>query len=159
MSWISFIIDPKVRHRDQKPSKTETRRDPLSANYETVHCSGWRVSVSKGVLTSLSVIVTISPRQVVPGRMSLLVILLLVLVNVFNSVRSNAPSSGLSKLNAIDTFIMTCIFMVFSTILEYAIVLSILAFELDKVVLNNFDIDINQHSQFLEKATTRTFPL
>ena len=93
-------------------------------------------------------IVTISSRQVVPGRMSLLVILLLVLVNVFNSVRSNAPSSGLSKLNAIDTFIMTCIFMVFSTILEYAIVLSILAFELDKVVLDNFDIDIIQHSQF-----------
>ena len=87
--------------------------------------------------------------------MSLLVILLLVLVNVFNSVRSNAPSSGLSKLNAIDTFIMTCIFMViliwkilfhfskkvltcifvqvFSTIVEYAIVLSIITFELDKV--------------------------
>ena len=93
------------------------------------------------ILTSLIVIVTISPRQVVPGRMSLLVILLLVLVNVFNSVRSNAPSSGLSKLNAIDTFIMTCIFMVFSTILEYAIVLSILAFELDKVVVNNFDMN------------------
>ena len=138
MSWISFIIDPKVRHRDQKPSKTETRRDPLSANYGTVHCSGWRVSVFEDILTSL--IVT-SPRQVVPGRMSLLVILLLVLVNVFNSVRSNAPSSGLSKLNAIDTFIMTCIFMVFSTILEYAIVLSILAFELDKVVVNNFDMN------------------
>ena len=73
MSWISFIIDPKVRHRDQKPSKTETRRDPLSANYETVHCSGWRVSVSKGVLTSLSVIATISsaggPRaDVSPGH-------------------------------------------------------------------------------------------
>ena len=113
----------------------------------------------EGVLTSLSVIVTISSLQVVPGRMSLLVILLLVLVNVFNSVRSNAPSSGLSKLNAIDTFIMTCIFMVFSTILEYAIVLSILAFELDKVVLNNFDIDINQHSQFLEKAIASTFPV
>jgi len=71
--------------------------------------------------------------KIVPGRMSLLVILLLVLVNVFNSVRSNAPSSGLSKLNAIDTFIMTCIFMVFSTIVEYAIVLSIITFELDKV--------------------------
>jgi len=70
--------------------------------------------------------------KIVPGRMSLLVILLLVLVNVFNSVRANAPSSGLSKLNAIDTFIMTCIFMVFSTILEYAIVLSIITFELDK---------------------------
>ena len=65
--------------------------------------------------------------------MSLLVILLLVLVNVFNSVRQNAPSSGLSKLNAIDTYIMTCIFMVFSTIVEYAIVLTIYTFEIDKI--------------------------
>jgi len=74
--------------------------------------------------------------KVVPGRMSLLVILLLVLVNVFNSVRANAPSSGLSKLNAIDTYLMTCIFMVFSAILEYAVILSIITLELDKIDYN-----------------------
>merc|ERR1711994_374157 len=69
---------------------------------------------------------------IVPGRMSLLVILLLVLVNVFNSVRANAPSSGLSKLNAIDAYLMTCIFMVFSAIVEYALILAILTLKLDK---------------------------
>ena len=74
--------------------------------------------------------------QIVPGRMSLLVILLLVLVNVFNSVRANAPSSGLSKLNAIDAYLMTCIFMVFSAIVEYALILSIIALELDKIEYN-----------------------
>ncbi|XP_023322969.1 gamma-aminobutyric acid receptor subunit gamma-2 [Eurytemora carolleeae] len=64
--------------------------------------------------------------KVVPGRMSLLSILFLVIINVFNNVRSNAPSSASSRLNAIDKFIMTCIFSIFSAIIEYAIVLSIL---------------------------------
>jgi len=75
---------------------------------------------------------------IVPGRMSLLVILLLVLVNVFNSVRANAPSSGLSKLNAIDAYLMTCIFMVFSAIVEYAFILAILTLKLDK---NDYNIN------------------
>ena len=57
--------------------------------------------------------------------MSLLVILFLVIINVFNNVRSSAPSSASSKLNAIDKFMMTCIFMIFSAIIEYAILLSI----------------------------------
>jgi len=71
--------------------------------------------------------------KVIPGRMSLLVILFLVIINVFNNVRSSAPSSGSSELNAIDGFIMTCIFMIFSAIIEYALVLSIYTLELDKI--------------------------
>jgi len=70
--------------------------------------------------------------KVIPGRMSLLVILFLVIINVFNNVRSNAPSSGSTKLNAIDRFIMTCIFMIFSAIIEYAVVLSIFTLKLDE---------------------------
>jgi len=63
--------------------------------------------------------------KVIPGRMSLLVILFLVIINVFNNVRSSAPSSASSRLNAIDKFMMTCIFMIFSAIAEYAMILSI----------------------------------
>jgi len=70
--------------------------------------------------------------KVIPGRMSLLVILFLVIINVFNNVRSNAPSSGSTKLNAIDGFIMTCIFMIFSAIIEYALILSIYTLKLDE---------------------------
>jgi hypothetical protein len=60
---------------------------------------------------------------VVPGRMALLVTLFLVLVNIFNNVRSMAPTSASSKLNAIDTYLVVSIFMVFLALLEYAIVL------------------------------------
>ena len=61
--------------------------------------------------------------SVVPGRMALLVTLFLVLVNIFNNVRSMAPSSSSSQLNAIDTYLVVCIFMVFFALLEYGIVL------------------------------------
>lgn len=74
--------------------------------------------------------------KVIPGRMSLLVILFLVIINVFNNVRSEAPSSGSTKLNAIDGFIMTCIFMIFSAIIEYALILSIFTLKLDEVEYN-----------------------
>jgi hypothetical protein len=78
--------------------------------------------------------------KIVPGRMSLLVILLLVIINVFNNVkweklynipdfggfsRSTSPSTGSQQLNAVESFIMTCIFMIFSAIFEYALILSI----------------------------------
>jgi len=64
--------------------------------------------------------------KVVPGRMSLLVILFLVIINVFNNVKASAPAAASSRLNAIDRFIVTCIFSIFSAIIEYAVVLSIL---------------------------------
>ena len=64
--------------------------------------------------------------------MSLLIILFLVIINVFNNVRSSAPSAASSKLNAIDKFMMTCIFMIFGAIIEYAIVLSIYTLKLDQ---------------------------
>merc|ERR1711874_935312 len=53
-------------------------------------------------------------------------ILFLVIINVFNNVKSSAPAAASSRLNAIDRFIVTCIFSIFSAIIEYAIVLSIL---------------------------------
>ena len=61
--------------------------------------------------------------QVVPGRMALLVTLFLVLVNIFNTVRSGSPIPSSTQLNAIDTYLVVSIFMVFLALLEYAIVL------------------------------------
>eukprot|EP00095_Tigriopus_kingsejongensis_P000172 maker-scaffold487_size158652-snap-gene-0.40 protein:Tk00172 transcript:maker-scaffold487_size158652-snap-gene-0.40-mRNA-1 annotation:"gamma-aminobutyric acid receptor subunit delta-like" len=60
---------------------------------------------------------------VVPGRMALLVTLFLVLVNIFNNVRSSAPIPASISLNAIDTYLVVSIFMVFLALLEYAVVL------------------------------------
>ena len=61
--------------------------------------------------------------QVVPGRMALLVTLFLVLVNIFNTVRSGSPIPSSTQLNAIDTYLVVSIFMVFLALLEYAVVL------------------------------------
>jgi len=78
--------------------------------------------------TSLFVIVSwvsflIKP-EVVPGRMALLVTLFLVLINIFNSVREQAPIS--SRLNAVDLYLVVCIFLVFGALLEYAVILLLL---------------------------------
>ena len=59
--------------------------------------------------------------EVVPGRMGVLVTIFLVLINIFNNVKGNAPVS--TSLNAVDLYLIICIFIVFLALLEYAIVL------------------------------------
>eukprot|EP00090_Calanus_glacialis_P018175 TRINITY_DN28191_c0_g1_i1.p2 TRINITY_DN28191_c0_g1~~TRINITY_DN28191_c0_g1_i1.p2 ORF type:complete len:199 (-),score=36.95 TRINITY_DN28191_c0_g1_i1:8-523(-) len=56
--------------------------------------------------------------------MAMLVTLFLVLINIFNSVRENAPIS--SRLNAVDLYLVVCIFFVFAALLEYAAILLLL---------------------------------
>lgn len=62
--------------------------------------------------------------EVVPGRMALLVTLFLVLINIFNSVRERAPIS--SRLNAVDFYLVICVFLVFTALMEYAVILLLL---------------------------------
>merc|ERR1719312_2493380 len=62
--------------------------------------------------------------EVVPGRMAMLVTLFLVLINIFNSVREQAPIS--SRLNAADLYLVVCIFFVFAALIEYAVILLLL---------------------------------
>ena len=59
--------------------------------------------------------------EVVPGRMGVLVTIFLVLINIFNNVKANAPVS--MSLNAVDLYLIVCIFIVFLALVEYAIVL------------------------------------
>ena len=61
--------------------------------------------------------------QIVPGRMSLLVILLLVCINLFNGT----PARGVET--CLDQFMLTCIFFIVGAIGEYAAVLSLLAIQ------------------------------
>ena len=61
------------------------------------------------------------PPSVVPGRMGLLVITFLTLINMFIEVKHTAPIS--SGLNAFDIFLIMCIGQVFFACLEYAFVM------------------------------------
>ena len=59
--------------------------------------------------------------EIVPGRMALLITLFLVLTNIFNGVKASAPVS--KRLNAVDLYLVVCIFLVFAALVEYSVIL------------------------------------
>ena len=56
--------------------------------------------------------------------MSLLVILLLVLVNIFNFVSANAPKA--EGLTEVETWVISCIIHVFGVLAEYALIIKLI---------------------------------
>lgn len=97
--------------------------------------------------------------KIVPGRMSLLVILFLVIINVFNNVKANAPAAASSSLNAIESFIVTCIFSIFSAIIEYAVVLSILTLRPEPNTTNTYNMPNGVHRDIKPRIKERLFIL
>ena len=81
----------------------------------------FEVYLTCSLLVIISWISFIIRPEVVPGRMGLLVTILLVLINIFIGIKSKAPIS--SGLNAFDVFLVICIGQVFIACLEYAMVL------------------------------------
>jgi len=61
------------------------------------------------------------PSDDIQGRMALLVTLFLVLVNIFNTTTTNSPKAD--GLNAMQSWVICCIFFVFGALFEYAIIL------------------------------------
>ena len=61
--------------------------------------------------------------EVVPARMGLLITIFLVLINIFNGVKSEAPVW--KTLNAVDRYLLICIGLVFMALFEYTIVLTL----------------------------------
>ena len=56
--------------------------------------------------------------EIIPGRMTLLVTLFLVLINIFNGMNSNSPV--VNGFNAVSSWIFTCIVFVFAALVGYA---------------------------------------
>ena len=63
--------------------------------------------------------------DVVPGRMSMLVVILLVQLNLFNNSKDKAPAAN-NNINAVDLYLIFGMFLVFSALMEYALVLALL---------------------------------
>ncbi len=64
------------------------------------------------------------PPEMVPGRMALLVTLLLVQVNIFLQVAANAPTSP--DLSSISMWNISCIFMVRGILLRLPLIIIVL---------------------------------
>merc|ERR1712013_101043 len=74
-----------------------------------------------GLFVVVSWISFLIPPDIVPGRMTLLITLFLVLVNIFNNVTTNSPKA--EGLTAIEIWMLVCIPFVFGALVEYAAIL------------------------------------
>ncbi len=57
------------------------------------------------------------PPEIVPGRMTLLVTLFLVLINIFTNITTNSPN--VEGLTSISAWVITCILFVFGALLGF----------------------------------------
>merc|ERR1719242_2081069 len=71
-----------------------------------------------GMFVMVSWISFLIPPDVVPGRMTLLITIFLVLVNIFNTITTNIPKA--EGLTAIEAFVIVCVLFVFGALIEYA---------------------------------------
>ena len=107
VSWISFIIDPKVNNtswifQNQLYSEGCSWEDVTSCHSLPCHHQCFQ---------QCQVFVCF---YLIPSK------------NIIIIFRANAPAAASSQLNAIESFIVTCIFSIFSAIIEYAVVLAII---------------------------------
>ena len=88
----------------------------------------------------------------VPGRLGLLLMLLLMMINMNNTVSSNIPKS--SKVTPITFWIIGSIFFVYSAILEYAFILVLMKFRTtNKLNLTENDLSRSKESPRILKQT------
>ena len=74
-----------------------------------------------GLFVVVSWVSFLIPPEVVPGRMALLVTLFLVLTNIFNSITNISPNT--EGMTAITSWMIACMFFVFSALMAYATIL------------------------------------
>jgi len=75
--------------------------------------------------------------EIIPGRMTLLVTIFLVLINIHNTIQTNSPKA--EGLTAIECWVIACIIFVFGALLEYTVIL--LKLKLKKMKSEQFDLD------------------
>merc|ERR1719242_1327387 len=71
-----------------------------------------------GMFVIVSWISFLIPPDIVPGRMTLLITVFLVLVNIFNTITTNIPKA--KGLTAIEAWVIVCVLFVFGALIEYA---------------------------------------
>ena len=73
------------------------------------------------------------PPEAYPGRIGILTVTTLVLINIFISISENSPPKRGKSL--IELWLLSCILFVFSAFLFYAMILLILRFGNSKIIL------------------------
>jgi len=89
----------------------------------TRHVSTYIINyfLPSGLFVVFSWLSHLIPAEEVGGRMSLLAILILLLVNIFNTISTNSPKA--ECLTALEVWMLSCLLFVSATLLEYAVIL------------------------------------
>ena len=95
----------------------------------------WQVFMPTTFMVALTWISFLIPPSCYPGRISLLVTIVLCLINVMTSEMQQSPESN--GLNAINCWFLICLVLVAIASLEYAIILYFMRFNKEKVHSGN----------------------
>jgi len=125
-SQIRSVLDYAVEIRKLPPSKQNYVA--ITGNYSV---AGFELTLKRkvshyiitcylpsGMFVIVSWISFLIPPDIVPGRMTLLITVFLVLVNIFNTITTNIPKA--EGLTAIEAWVMVCVLFVFGALVEYA---------------------------------------
>ena len=128
-SAVKSILDYDIEIHDLLPE--ETHYVALNMNYSV---AGFEMVLTRkmsfyvityylpsGLFVVVSWISFLVNPEVIPGRMTLLVIIFLVLINMFNTIQSNSPTA--EGITAIESWVIACIIFVFGALCEYACIL------------------------------------
>ena len=134
---IKSILDYEINIIDIKPE--EPHYMALGMNYSV---AGFELILTRkmsfyivtyylpsGLFVVVSWISFLVNPEVIPGRMTLLVTIFLVLINIFNTIQTNSPKA--EGLTAIEAWVIACIIFVFGALGEYTVIL--LKIKLQKV--------------------------
>ena len=125
VSDVKSVLDYSVTIEELPENQKSYTVDKTGLNYSV---AGFKMSLKRkvshyiitwylpcGMFVMASWISFLIPPDIVPGRMTLLITLFLVLVNIFNTITANIPKA--EGLTAIETYVVTCILFVFGALL------------------------------------------
>merc|ERR1719295_927215 len=144
-SSIKSILDYKINFN--KLDERDTHYMAIGMNYSA---TGFELVLTRkmsfyivtyylpsGLFVVVSWISFLVNPEVIPGRMTLLITIFLVLINIFNTIQTNSPQA--EGLTAMEAWVIACIIFVFGALLEYTVIL--LKLKLKKMKSEQVDLD------------------
>lgn len=142
---------PRYRKELQRQLQYHVDMRPLSKDFDGLQLynaklavTGWRINLKRkifvhlqetffptGLFVAVSWVSFLIPPDSIPGRMALLITLLLMLVNIFLRIKTNSPHAD--AIHALGLWVIMCMCLVACAIVQYGLILFLKRRELRKV--------------------------
>jgi len=128
---MKSVLDYDITISRLKPKDTYFTPSTLNMNYSV---AGFELVLARkmtfyvityylpsGLFVVVSWISFLVNPECIPGRMSLLITIFLVLINIYNTIQTNSPQA--EALTAMEAWLIACIVFVFACLIEYTAIL------------------------------------